>query len=95
MDQREPKDFADAFFKTQGVEQLGESARQALWEFVGEHGAIRVKDLASHPRQTMPAELGFEGAWVAYHDHFGTDQSAELVWAKIAALNTLAAALEG
>lgn len=91
---RTPRDFEDAFLKTEGIEKLGPRSRAALWAFMGEHNAIRIKDWAGHPRQTLPLGLGFQGEWVLVHDHYGLEHRAEVAWRKLDALHRLATVIE-
>lgn len=97
QNQREFVTFEEAYPKQKGVEQLGVHARDVLFSFARDQGALRVKDWAGHPRQTMPAELGFTGSWVVYHDELTPDLAPppSLVQERVRALHELALVLEG
>jgi len=95
IDQRPFTSFDEAYRKQQGIEALREPEREALLAFARDHGALRVKDRAGHPSQTLPGELGWHSTWVLVHDHFGLDPDPDEVWARIDALVALAELLEG
>lgn len=51
----------------------------AIKEFSSENAVRMLKRFAAHPEELAP----YRDAALAYHEHFGTDQAADIIWSEI------------